>query len=163
MASIAELQKFVDGFDAMTCVVSVEKRPEGGCGPIRIVTGNGAYLDFKRPTSWFWSAYNADPQATYSQTFPQTNGFIVGTNDYIVLRTRAVANDTGMVESAHYGKIYGGIRVGKKDANSQQWYFFFKSYALNPVPGDTNLEANIGRGTKTLVYRKRREKGAGFP
>ena len=44
MASIAELQKFVDGFDAMTCVVSVEKRPEGGCGPIRIVTGNGAYL-----------------------------------------------------------------------------------------------------------------------
>ena len=126
-------------------------------------TGNGAYLDFKRPTSWFWSAYNADPQATYSQTFPQTNGFIVGTNDYIVLRTRAIANDTGMVESAHYGKIYGGIRVGKKDANSQQWYFFFKSYALNPVPGDTNLEANIGRGTKTLVYRKRREKGAGFP
>ena len=125
-------------------------------------TGNGAYLDFKRPTSWFWSAYNADPQATYSQTFPQTNGFIVGTNDYIVLRTRAVANDTGMVESAHYGKIYGGIRVGKKDANSQQWYFFFKSYALNPVPGDTNLEADT-EGCTTLVYRKRREKGAGFP
>ena len=126
-------------------------------------TGNGAYLDFMRPTSYFWSAYNADPQATYSQTFSQTNGFIAGTNDYIVLRTRAVTNSTGTVETAHYGKIYGGIRVGKKDANSQQWYFFFKSYALNPVPGDTNLEANIGRGTKTLVYRKRRGKGAGFP
>lgn len=44
MAGIEELQRFVDGFDAMTCVISVEKRPEGGSGTIRIVTGNAAYL-----------------------------------------------------------------------------------------------------------------------
>ena len=30
---------------AMTCIVSVEKLPDGGCGEIRIVTGNKAYID----------------------------------------------------------------------------------------------------------------------
>lgn len=40
-----DFQKIVDGMAAMTCVVSVEKRPEGGYGDIRIVTGNRAYID----------------------------------------------------------------------------------------------------------------------
>lgn len=38
-------QQVVDGIGAMTCVVSVEKRADGGCGDIRIVTGNRAYID----------------------------------------------------------------------------------------------------------------------
>ena len=45
MENIKELQKIADGIDAMTCVVSVEKRPGGGYGTIRIVTGNRKYLD----------------------------------------------------------------------------------------------------------------------
>ena len=39
------LQQIADGFDAMTCVISVERLPDGGCGTIRIVTGNRKYLD----------------------------------------------------------------------------------------------------------------------
>ena len=38
-------QQVVDGIGAMTCVVSVEKKPNGGYGDIRIVTGNRAYID----------------------------------------------------------------------------------------------------------------------
>ena len=38
-------QQVVDGISAMTCVVSVEKRANGGYGDIRIVTGNKAYID----------------------------------------------------------------------------------------------------------------------
>ena len=38
-------KSFVDHFDPMTCVLSVEKLPEGGCGTVRIVTGNDSYLD----------------------------------------------------------------------------------------------------------------------
>ncbi len=45
MQNIRELQKIADGIDAIACVMSVEKLPEGGCGKIRIVTGNRAYLD----------------------------------------------------------------------------------------------------------------------
>ena len=40
-----DFQKVVDGIAAMTCVVSVEKLPNGGCGDFRIVTGNKAYID----------------------------------------------------------------------------------------------------------------------
>lgn len=38
-------KKFVDRFGPMTCILSVEKKPDGGYGTIRIVTGNNAYLD----------------------------------------------------------------------------------------------------------------------
>ena len=40
-----DFQNYVNGFGAMTCVVSVEKLSGGGYGKIRIVTGNQAYLD----------------------------------------------------------------------------------------------------------------------
>lgn len=38
-------KRFADHFSSMTCVLSVEKKPDGGYGKIRIVTGNEAYLD----------------------------------------------------------------------------------------------------------------------
>ncbi len=40
-----DFQKFVDTFSAATCVISVEKLPDGAYGKIRIVTGNKAYID----------------------------------------------------------------------------------------------------------------------
>ncbi len=40
-----DYQKIVDGMAAMTCVLSVEKTPDGGYGEIRIVTGNRGYID----------------------------------------------------------------------------------------------------------------------
>ena len=40
-----DFQKVADSIAAMTCVVSVEKLPDGGCGQIRIVTGNKSYID----------------------------------------------------------------------------------------------------------------------
>jgi len=40
-----DFQKIVDSMGAMTCVVSVEKRENGGHGDIRIVTGNKSYID----------------------------------------------------------------------------------------------------------------------
>ena len=40
-----DFQKVADSIAAMTCIVSVEKLADGGCGEIRIVTGNKAYID----------------------------------------------------------------------------------------------------------------------
>ena len=40
-----DFQNVVDSMAAMSCIVSVEKLPDGGCGEIRIVTGNKAYID----------------------------------------------------------------------------------------------------------------------
>ncbi|MBQ4464915.1 MAG: sensor domain-containing diguanylate cyclase [Oscillospiraceae bacterium] len=39
-----DLQAFADGFDMMTCIMSVRKFPDGSYGDIRIVTGNAAYI-----------------------------------------------------------------------------------------------------------------------
>ena len=36
---------FAECFDSMTCIISVEKKTDGGCGTVRIVTGNRRYLD----------------------------------------------------------------------------------------------------------------------
>ena len=38
------LQEYVNQFDSMTCIISVEKLPDGSCGKIRIEVGNPAYL-----------------------------------------------------------------------------------------------------------------------
>ena len=42
---LMDLQKYVDGFGAMTCIVSVEKLANGKRGKFRIVTGNKTYID----------------------------------------------------------------------------------------------------------------------
>ena len=42
---IMDWDRFAEHFDSMTCILSVEKRPDGGCGTVRIVTGNRRYLD----------------------------------------------------------------------------------------------------------------------
>lgn len=42
---MTDWKPFVDHFNTMTCVLSVEKTPEGKCGTVRIVTGNQKYLD----------------------------------------------------------------------------------------------------------------------
>jgi len=39
-----DLQKLVDSFEGITCIISVEKRPDGSCGEIRIKTGNAAFV-----------------------------------------------------------------------------------------------------------------------
>lgn len=38
-------QEYLDNSDSMTCIISVEKKPDGGYGDIRIVAGNKAYID----------------------------------------------------------------------------------------------------------------------
>lgn len=40
-----DFQAIVDSFEAMTCVISVQRLEGGGYGEIRIVTGNKAYID----------------------------------------------------------------------------------------------------------------------
>ena len=40
-----DFQQFVNKFTAPTCVISVEKQPDGGYGKIRIVAGNKPYID----------------------------------------------------------------------------------------------------------------------
>ena len=40
-----DFQGYLETCDSVTCIMSVEKKPDGGYGDIRIVTGNQAYID----------------------------------------------------------------------------------------------------------------------
>ena len=40
-----DFHEYLDACDSVTCIISVEKKPDGGYGDIRIVSGNKAYID----------------------------------------------------------------------------------------------------------------------
>ena len=40
-----DFKGYLDASDSVTCIMSVEKKPGGGYGDIRIVAGNQAYID----------------------------------------------------------------------------------------------------------------------
>ena len=44
-----DYQKFVDGFELTTCIISVERFPDGSYGNIRIVAGNKPYIAVRFP------------------------------------------------------------------------------------------------------------------
>jgi len=73
-------QKLVDNFYAPTCVISVEKIPDGGYGEIRIVTGNQKYLEpFEHPVYSHNSTPIAEnkfvPNSLYEKYVPKDLGF----------------------------------------------------------------------------------------
>ena len=72
-----DFQKFVDGFHTMTCVMSVEKLPDGKYGEIRIVTGNKAYVDSIENMPDAPKAFSNKfiPNSLYQNYFPQDPNF----------------------------------------------------------------------------------------
>ena len=72
-----DFQKFVDGFHPMTCVISVEKLPEGKWGKIRIVAGNKAYIDSIENMPDVPQAFLKKfiPNSEYQDYFPQDTNF----------------------------------------------------------------------------------------
>ena len=72
-----DFQKFVDGFSPMTCVMSVEKLPDGKYGEIRIVAGNKAYVDSIENMPDAPKAFSNKfiPNSLYQNYFPQDSNF----------------------------------------------------------------------------------------
>ena len=72
-----DFQKFVDGFHSMTCVISVEKLPEGKWGKIKIVAGNKPYIDSIENMPDAPQAFSKKfvPNSEYQDYFPQDTNF----------------------------------------------------------------------------------------
>lgn len=80
-------QDIADSFSAPTCVLSVEKTPEGGCGEIRIGCGNAKYLEpIEHPVmipqanlpgvpEIFSSTNTFVPNSLYEKYLPKDKGF----------------------------------------------------------------------------------------
>lgn len=69
-----DLNEFVNGFGSMTCVLSVEAKPEGGYGTIRIEAANKLYVDSlaTMPNTAF---ENFKPGEEYVKYVPQSLNF----------------------------------------------------------------------------------------
>ena len=72
-----DFQKFVDGFQPMTCIVSIEKLPDGKYGEIRLVAGNKAYIDSieNMPDMPALLSKKFIPNSLYQNYFPQDLNF----------------------------------------------------------------------------------------
>ena len=74
-----DLQEYVDHFDSMTCIMSVEKNPDGSVGKIRIEVGNKAYLSTFEKSDESQATMNAGngftPGLEYTQYLPRDLNF----------------------------------------------------------------------------------------
>lgn len=72
-----DFQKFVDGFEPMTCIISVENLGDGKWGEIRIVAGNKAYIDSIENNPDMPQAFQKKfiPNSLYQDYFPKDPNF----------------------------------------------------------------------------------------
>ncbi len=73
-----DLQNFVDNIVPVSCVLSVEKKPDGTCGKIRIVCGNRAYIDSLKSDDRTGSrmfSHELVPNSEYENYFPKNQRF----------------------------------------------------------------------------------------
>ena len=73
-----DFQKYVDSLSPISCILSVEKLPDGSCGKIRIVCGNEAYresLKENHQTGSRMFSHELIPNSEYEHYFPKEQHF----------------------------------------------------------------------------------------
>ena len=74
-----DFQQFIDGFLADACVVSVEKKSDGGYGDIRIVAGNKLFVEMAENPPFMMDPTNKPdkfvPGSLYDKYLPKTANF----------------------------------------------------------------------------------------
>lgn len=116
----------------------------------------GFYVGKQTGCSEFPATYQANPNASF-----QTNILlkcirhrasrdwveplpVLGNDEYLVLRTRVMHDENGMIVSANYSRILGEFRANPSIYSAESIF--------NPIPNDTNLEFDKKRN----LYKGRR-------
>ena len=120
-------------------------------GWIDFAPGCGAYKRNTTGDDSFPTTYEADTNAIFLSRIPfecsSVNGDIVhaqdilGDDEYMVLRTRVVTNEVGVVTNCNYSKILGPMFISHPIYPSDRVHF--KSLIFNPTPNDPNLEYDL--------------------
>lgn len=104
---------------------------------------DGVYRVNKDLYSELASSYHANTNAEYHKSIVLSYDRIsegnpidlqLGESEYLVMRTRSEVNHKGQLESAHYSKLYGPIRVGAGG--------LYMGYYFNDEVNNTNIEAD---------------------
>jgi len=114
-------------------------------GKLEFAPGCGAYITNKPGDGYFPVVYEADTNAAFLSSIPfsysYTNGCLVhverilAENECMVLRTRSVTNETGVITNCNYSKITGPMSVFRTVR--------FHNMIFNPNPNDPNLEFDV--------------------
>ena len=114
-------------------------------GWLDFAPGCGAYITNKPGSGYFPIIYEADTNAAFLSRIPfsysYTNGSLVrverilAENECMVLRTRSVTNETGVITNCNYSKITGPMSVFRTVR--------FHNMIFNPNPNDPNLEFDV--------------------
>ena len=114
-------------------------------GKLEFAPGCGAYITNKPGDGCFPVVYEADTNAAFLSSIPfsysYTNGCLVhverilAENECMVLRTRSVTNETGVITNCNYSKITGPMSVFRTVR--------FHNMIFNPNPNDPNLEFDV--------------------
>ena len=144
-----ELQKFVDQFKPMTCILSVERKKGGGYGTIRIVTGNKAYIDSIEDPMHMSSSEMLDnkfiPNSEYTKYIPKDRNF-----EELICR---VALDGHPVHSYARPERYSfWINVFAMPIESDDPDMGYCSYSMElTVNHESELMANVSADTSSRV------------
>ena len=116
-------------------------------GWLDFAPGCGAYITRKPGDGHFPIIYEADTNATFLSRIPFAYSYtndclahvecILAEDECMVLRTRSVTNEVGVVTNCHYSKISGPMSVFRTVR--------FDNMVFNPNPNDPNLEFEVRR------------------
>lgn len=126
-------------------------------GWIDFAPGCGAYKRNTTGDSSFPTTYEAETNATFLSRIPfecsSVSGKVVRVQDileedeYMVLRTRVMTNQVGVVTNCNYSKILGPMFISYPTYPSDRVHF--KSVIFNPTPNDPNLEYDLKNNLST--------------
>ena len=126
-------------------------------GWIDFPPGCGAYKRNTTGDDSFPTTYEADTNAVFLSRIPFEYSTVSGRlvheemlleeDEYMVLRTRVMTNEVGVVTNCNYSKILGPMTVTGPRASYNR--VKFKALIFNPTPNDPNLEYDLRNNLST--------------
>ena len=126
-------------------------------GWIDFAPGCGAYKRSTTGDDSFPTTYEADTNASFLSRIPFECSIVSGRtvhverllekDEYMVLRTRVMTNDVGVVTNCNYSKILGPMTVTGPRASFDK--VKFKALIFNPTSNDPNLEYDLKNNLST--------------
>ena len=126
-------------------------------GWIDFAPGCGAYKRSTTGDESFPTTYEADTNAFFLSRIPFECSIVSGRtvhverllekDEYMVLRTRVMTNDVGVVTNCNYSKILGPMTVTGPRASFDK--VKFKALIFNPTSNDPNLEYDLKNNLST--------------
>lgn len=136
-----DFDKLISGYKSKTCVMSVEKLPDGKCGQIRIAAGNKAHCDDMR----YMMHKEFIPDSPYYEYFPQDRNF----EDYC-FRCAALGQPLQAYVSLPQMGLWLNMMLLPLESDREDIGYCIYSYDVTPEV-DAGRRASLGADSSAAV------------